>query len=83
MTEQQMAMILRTNPALLEKIEKMMIEDGQLTYDCPDCNVSQLNKGGCDCQITDCAECGWTTQKFNLNLCEDGKLRCDDCNADN
>lgn len=79
-TEEQMAMILRTNPALLEKIEKMLIEDGLLTTDCPHCNVSQLNKGGCDCRIVACASCGWDSQKFNFTLCKDGELRCDDCN---
>ena len=52
----------------------------QMNEDCNDCKVSKMNEGGCDCQIIKCAECGEEGRKFNHHLCEDGLLRCDDCN---
>lgn len=53
------------------KMEKM--------NECETCNVSKLNEGGCDCQIVACANCGEEGEKYNHHLCDDGKLRCDDC----
>jgi len=49
--------------------------------ECETCNVSMKNEGGCDCQIIACANCGEEGEKYNHHLCDDGKLRCDDCTS--
>lgn len=50
--------------------------------ECDACNVSMKNEGGCDCQIIACANCGDEGEKYNHHLCDDGKMRCDDCTYD-
>ena len=48
---------------------------------CETCDVSKKNKGGCDCQLVVCFNCGEEGEKYNHHLCDDGKLRCDDCTS--
>ena len=47
--------------------------------ECGTCNVSMKNEGGCDCQIVVCANCGIGGEKYKHHLCDDGELRCDEC----
>ena len=72
----------RARCAYLEYKNYELEEQLKKNDECEVCNVSMKNEGGCDCQIIACANCGEDGEKYKYNLCDDGKLRCDDCAYD-